>query len=489
MQIGPSMKNKLWLSILIFAGAIFRFYHLGTPSLWLDEIGQVVAALSPVSMLLERVGNHLSPPLDYLILKSFLFFGHSDWLVRLPACLYGIASIPVMFFFARRLAGEKTALLASAFLAFSPMAIAYSQEARMYSLFLFLALASYLFFLRILANSDRRDVLLLGLVNGLMLLTHYFAFFLVGMEIVLMAAYLFFSQTFRKNITWLILGFVLSFLIFAPWLPSLLSQIKHSGGQIGYALPLTKDYFKFIFNGFSIHTGGEEGFWYYLLIVLSLAGLVISSVKKEMRLVIAAATFILSILGFYLLLDIVKVVTTRNMIYLLPLYLVLCARGLSGLLETVKLDERVGVILLALILLPPVYQYHFKGRPDFKPDWKSAAQYIRQHINAGEKVIVPDVISRGSLAFYLEPESESVYTKSLTGQAENAAAWLVWSANDKLDAQIKNGVIHGWFVLPPNLFGVADGAKVIEETGLAAQKPEKEFSTQGKGKPLAIYHF
>ena len=67
-------------------------------------------------------------------------FGDSEISVRTLPMIFGISSIVLIYVLARRVADEKTALLAAFLLSFSPVHIWYSQEARSYSALLFFLL-------------------------------------------------------------------------------------------------------------------------------------------------------------------------------------------------------------------------------------------------------------------------------------------------------------------------------------------------------------
>ena len=131
-------------------------HSLGSKRLWFDEIGEAVVAktiipdlLPPYIATVQGIYYHLSPPLDYIILHFFLGSGTSEFFIRLPAAIYGILSILVIFLVGKEMYGVKEGLICSFLLAICPKAIYYSQEARMYSLFLLLSLLSLFIFHRI----------------------------------------------------------------------------------------------------------------------------------------------------------------------------------------------------------------------------------------------------------------------------------------------------------------------------------------------------
>jgi mannosyltransferase len=475
-----AFRVPLFLVVLTVAGFVTRFYHLGYHSLWLDEIGQVVVSGFSLNQLLDAVGGHLSPPLDYLLLKLFLVFGSSDTIVRLPACLYGTASIPIIYFLGRKVFGELPAIIAAIMLALSPMAVAFSQEVRMYSLFLLMALVSYLVIINFLEKPTIKRAAILGVVNGALLLTHYFGFIVAGVEMTVCLI-----VAFRKGWTkeWLFIfsALLLSILLFVPWIPMLLQQIKNSGGQIGYALPTGKDFFKFIFNAFSIHTGGEEGPWYYGFILAFIAGVVLVVKDKNIKTIILAAGFITVIVCSYAFSFFKPIVTTRNLIFLVPVYLLVSAYAVNRLREAVRLNIWIMAALVLVLLIPPVYHYHAAGRPDFKPDWKRAAEFLERNSQPGDKIVIPDRYSRGCLAYYLEPNADYVFMKPGWIKEVNVLENRIWLIRPDRAKMPK----EAWLVIPPQSLpglGRDEYKKMVENN-----TPAASFKTQGKGNPLEIY--
>ena len=95
VQQGQS-KNTLgrsgsgWIFIVTALALGLRLYQLGTPGRWLDEIGQARIAMQPLRELLEGVRTHLgAAPLDYLLAAAFVRISHPEWILRLPAALWG----------------------------------------------------------------------------------------------------------------------------------------------------------------------------------------------------------------------------------------------------------------------------------------------------------------------------------------------------------------------------------------------------------------
>jgi hypothetical protein len=90
---------------------------------------------SPSRVVRAVLLSDTSPPLYYLLLYGWtLILGTSDIALRLFSILCSLACLPFLVAVARRVAGREAVVAASVLFAFSPLAIYYSNEGRMYSL-------------------------------------------------------------------------------------------------------------------------------------------------------------------------------------------------------------------------------------------------------------------------------------------------------------------------------------------------------------------
>lgn len=155
---GPRPIAWRGLAAITALGLALRLPGLNS-DLWLDEIGTVVTymRLPPWQVLstYESANQHLLYSL--LGSVSLRLFGESAWAARLPALLYGVAGIPLVYYLARSFADERESLWAAGLLAVSYHHIWFSQSARGYSGMIFWALLGSGLFLRGLARSRDRD--------------------------------------------------------------------------------------------------------------------------------------------------------------------------------------------------------------------------------------------------------------------------------------------------------------------------------------------
>ncbi|WP_229203434.1 glycosyltransferase family 39 protein [Dyadobacter jejuensis] len=126
------------------------------------------------AMTRSDIGNS---PFYYLLLHFWLdLFGMSDFSARFFSVLFSVAIIALTFVFGRRFFSDRIGLIAAGVVAIEPFFIAYSHQARNYSLTFFLTLLATYYFLRIIEEKEQgRWPVYLGyiLAAGLALLSHF----------------------------------------------------------------------------------------------------------------------------------------------------------------------------------------------------------------------------------------------------------------------------------------------------------------------------
>ena len=163
----PRQKNALeawprytwlWLSLLCVAGLALRLWQLNT-SLWLDEVLTAVNYVrAPFGEILSKFPDQNQHLLNSLAAHlSVSIFGESAAAIRLPAVLFGVASIPALYILGRRVVGHRTAMAAAALMTFSYHHVWFSQNARGYSGLLLAAIVSTYFWLRAVEQGERKD--------------------------------------------------------------------------------------------------------------------------------------------------------------------------------------------------------------------------------------------------------------------------------------------------------------------------------------------
>ena len=230
-QSSPALR---WAAIgVLFLGVIARF--ASASDLWLDEVLTVNIASVPLADLPDALRMDGAPPLYYALLHVWMqVFGEGTFAVRALPGLFGVASLPLMWVAARRLGSERLAWTATLVLAASPFAVRYSTENRMYSLVMVEVLAGFLALHSLLNGGGRRAALGLAGATGALLLTHYWSLYLlaaVGIFLLLLVRRG--SEPARSNARRSLVAMAGGSLLFLPWAPVFLYQLRNTGTPWG----------------------------------------------------------------------------------------------------------------------------------------------------------------------------------------------------------------------------------------------------------------
>jgi uncharacterized membrane protein len=236
---------------------------LTSESLWLDEVSSIYNSQLPVGQVVQAAAADTHPPLYYLVLHFTIRIlsanqplqGHTgEFIARWPSVLAGVLSVATLMALALRVAAVQRAraisdlrspisdlrsplsLLAGLFLALSAYARWYAQETRMYALLTLWGLLATYWLLRAASQGRAwrgRLVYVLLCVAGLY--THYY--FVMVLLVHNLLALVELGRRWRKsrpNISAAILAWIgiqgAIGLAFAPWLPTLLTQVSRGEG-------------------------------------------------------------------------------------------------------------------------------------------------------------------------------------------------------------------------------------------------------------------
>jgi mannosyltransferase len=140
----PLSRRETTTILLLTALALALRVTSLSRSLFTDEAYSLALAQRSFPHMVGLFGYEANgTPYPIVLWPLIRIFGTGEALLRAPAVLAGTASVPALWWAARRFASPAGALLAAALLAINPMAIWYSQMARPYA---FVVLASCLAF-------------------------------------------------------------------------------------------------------------------------------------------------------------------------------------------------------------------------------------------------------------------------------------------------------------------------------------------------------
>ena len=188
-----ALRREHWLlAALTLAGLALRLWGVGDKGLAYDEAATaLMARATPAEIIAfhwDAAFEH--PPLWQLTMHLWsLLFGQREAMLRLLPALAGAAAIPLTWWWVRRLwpAARAWRWWAAVLVALSPTLVLYSQEARMYTLVVLLALLSLIALHALAMRPQLTTMLVFAGVAWLLTGFHYYAILLIGGEALFLA--------------------------------------------------------------------------------------------------------------------------------------------------------------------------------------------------------------------------------------------------------------------------------------------------------------
>lgn len=402
------------LAAIFFLGLALRLCQLDTDSLWVDEIATATwSRLDPRLIMSRAYADNL--PLTYVVTRlGAVLLGDTDFALRLPPALLGSISILLAYKVGEILWTRKDGLWGALLMAVSAYHIHYSQEVRHYALMVFLALLGLIFLLVALREGRVGPWVGFGLCTVLSLYNHYFALFFLPAEVVL-AAWVIAEQwsarrggeahTSHINEHRLLSPPARQTVMFATSLASValcyiprLSAMRGLAAEQAGSEPLGVSMTRLQWSGRTIHEMftiqmGAEGPVLLLWLALLLLGLAACERKR--------VAFVLLWIGtpfaFLSVVDL-QIFHLRYLVFILPISLLVVGRGARlasdavhrGLPRIVG-DRRLQIVLswtltafvVGGLCVPPLMDYYAEE----KPDWRSAAGYMRESLLPGDIIL------------------------------------------------------------------------------------------------------
>lgn len=142
-DIAAITEHAAVLPAAIFAIAlVLRLIDIGRRPFWLDEVFTLErASLSPAALVHDSFINHHLPSF-FLMLAPLVSLGDPQFWLRVPSAAFGAAAVALVYLIAREIAGRMDGIFAALVIGFSPTALAFSQEARSYTMVMCLILVA-----------------------------------------------------------------------------------------------------------------------------------------------------------------------------------------------------------------------------------------------------------------------------------------------------------------------------------------------------------
>lgn len=221
-----SVNHPVLICALLAIALGLRLYGLNA-GLWHDEIATYInyggLSFGEILTVYDSQNQHMLYSLIARI--SLLVFGVDAWALRLPAVLFGVASIGVLYILVRQVGSAREAIFSSALMTFSYHHIWFSQNARGYTGLLFFTLLASVFLIRAIREGRTLLWVAYSITAALGIYMQMTMVFVIAGHFVI-----FLLASFRKRTLWrgFLPGFVLTglvaLLLYAPVLPQIFAD-------------------------------------------------------------------------------------------------------------------------------------------------------------------------------------------------------------------------------------------------------------------------
>ena len=212
------------LILLLLLAAVVYCFGLRR-SIGSSEAYSALAASQPTMHLVAQKAMSLDPgkPVLYHLVLHFFSacFGPNEASLRAMSVIFALLAVAMVYLLADELFGPAVALAAALIWAFNPTAVLFAHWARMYSMFIALALAHLLFLVKLRRNPSPQLTILCGLLGAGMLYTH------LGGVLILSAESAMIVRDFwlrGKSSAWP--AIVIAVALFSPFIPVAVTQSR-----------------------------------------------------------------------------------------------------------------------------------------------------------------------------------------------------------------------------------------------------------------------
>lgn len=175
--------NLLIPFLLFSVNLVLKLLFLDSQSISGDEPFSIYHAQYSVPKIIDLLIQGNNPPLYEIMLHYWIeVFGIEPFSVRFPSALFSSMGAIFIYKIGQKFFNIEIALSSGLLYTFSNHHLFLAHTARVYPIFLFLAVWSMYLFLSYLYHPNKKNFWSLAIVNALMGYSHYFGFFIIAIQ-------------------------------------------------------------------------------------------------------------------------------------------------------------------------------------------------------------------------------------------------------------------------------------------------------------------
>jgi uncharacterized membrane protein len=371
--------NKKLLASLFALGVILRLWGFWILPLWYDEVFSYLLAKLPLSGLMAATMGDVHPPLHYLTIWPLIQLGLPEWTIRIPSLIFSILILWLFWKIIQRWEfRSEVQILAFILMVINPVQLYYAQEGRMYALLEFAVLAAMLCILE-------RHWILLALATAAMLYTDNYGVFYA---VCIWGAGMIYWH--GKGWKMMIMAMGAGFLLYLPWVPTLISQTELFHGHHWIPPVTVGGLFYNIHEILLIHTMSWKALVLNELMIFGLLTFGILWAIGHRDKYYYIALFILAfgpaLISFAFSLTIEPILLFRNLIGSSPFLLLIIAQPAYWYTYNRIRSLAMAVIVVPLMAVNLISFYRHDGSKTSDTDFPNAFKIIQSQWQPGDIV-------------------------------------------------------------------------------------------------------
>ncbi|HVF53719.1 MAG TPA: glycosyltransferase family 39 protein [Actinomycetota bacterium] len=370
---------------------------------------------------MSSVRDDPAMPLYYFLLHLWLHLGDGEAFIRSLSLIFFVASVPLIYAVASRLAGTRVALVATVLLTLNQNAVHRAQEARGYSLTLFLVILATYLAIRLIEASGRR-VLIAYVATALLAVTsHAFALFAVSAHSVV------FIVARRHRVPWRTVGMIVGVIITTGlllWFGPLGEAVrKHRFSWIAQ-VPASR-----VLIPIGVLTGQGSGRFPIPYLIVSGVGVIALALRlrnkdERWKAAVPLAWLLVPLIGSFTASFFYPMFFARYLVVVVPALIIVAAIGVT----TIKPSFAAIAVSLVIIFIA-TQSLNAEYRETKNEEWRAATRSILARAEPGDEIIFFHPNGANPYAYYVE-----------NADATSRAPRMLWPLNDPKT---------GGFVRPP----------------------------------------
>ena len=383
-------RNHIFaLLFLLLLGFALRLYSFDRKSFWIDEIHTFNESRDGLKAQIQYYKgdpSSLHPPLFFILTHLFYPFPKPERDLRIIPLIFGVISIPLLFFLSR-LFSRSIALPCALTLTLMTYHLSLSQDARSYSLLMFGGMAGLYCLMKHLITSDRRYLFLGAISFAILFYTSYSSLLFIVFSQILWLYRVKEGSKPRLSSFVLFNGLILSLCL--PWI---LFIALHYTGQSFRELLHTEILGTFLSVLYGVLHDWVPTSPLTIVATILLILFPILSTNRRNALILLGTVF-LPIAGTYLFCQVLHYkhyITSRYFIEFLPIFLMTLYLSLEAIESRFGRHKRllrlkvlfVVLLIVSNLVILPIY---FRSE---KQDFRGLVTYLKGHLHQDDKLIV-----------------------------------------------------------------------------------------------------